>query len=134
MNPEKYLVKSYKIKKSEYSHTAASTANECKTTQTLTTKERQLLSQNFDLDKDGQVVLKDYTNISEFLFGANLPIDIVMNLILNQLGKIVDQIPNTTMHEALGQSIMIRCADAAKMDSLSNVNKHVTSFSIVPAS
>ena len=29
---------------------------------------------------------------------------------------------------------MIGCADAAKMDSLSKVNKHVTSFSIVPTS
>ena len=83
MKPEKYLVKSYKINNSEYGHAIASTANECETTQTLTTKERKLLSQNLEIDEDDQVVLKDYNKIPEVLFGANLPIDTAMNLILN---------------------------------------------------
>lgn len=57
-----------------------------------------------------------------------------MNLIFHQLGCIVAQIPNATLADALGQSMLIGCSNAAEMYSLPTKNKHVTSLSIVPAS
>ena len=57
-----------------------------------------------------------------------------MNLIFNCLGKVVAQIQGATLHDALGKSMLLGCADAAEMDSLPDVNKHVTSFCLVPTS
>ena len=99
-----------------------------------TTASRESLSENLERDEDGQVVLKDNSKIPEFLFGACLPLDTAMNLIFDRLGKIVAQIENATLSDALGQSMLLGCADAAEMDSLSTSNQHVTSFSIVPVS
>ena len=57
-----------------------------------------------------------------------------MHLLLNWLGKIVNQVEGATLHDALEKSILLGCHDAVKIDSLSNVNKHITSFSVVPTS
>ena len=115
------MVNPYKISNSEYGKKSI-------------VSNRQSLSNNLEVDEDGQVVLKDNTKVPEFLFGVSLPLDTAINLIFNRIGKIVSQIPNATLHDALGQSLLIGCADAAEMDSLSKVNKHVTLFSLVPTS
>ena len=51
------------------------------------------------------------------MFGAFLPPGKVVNLIFNCLGKVVTQIPGATLHNALGISMLLGCADVAKMDS-----------------
>ena len=117
------LVNSYQIKNTEYGR---SPVTESGTSRSLST--------NLEKDADNKIVFKDCSKVPEFLFGANLPLDKAMNLILNSLGKVVAQIPNAMLDNALKTSLMIGCADAAEMDSLSKVNKHVTSFSLVPTS
>ena len=115
------LVNPYQIKNSEYG-------------QAITESGTQSLSTNLQRDADNKIVFKDYSKVPEFLFGASLPLDKALNLILDSLGRVVAQVPNATLDDALQTSMMIGCADAAEMDSLSKINKHVTSFSLVPTS
>ena len=155
--PAKELVTDYKINNTEFKPTtftpevaaagstinAANTATRQSTTATAasfssTSSLHQMVSltQNLMRDKENnnRIVLKSDSKTPEFLFGAYLPLDNVMKLILMRIGKIVEQIPGATIHDALGTSMIIGCADAAEMDSLPKVSKHVTSFSMVPTS
>ena len=54
----------------------------------------------------------------DFLFGAYLPIDTALSLINACLNLIVSQVPNATLNDAMGTSMLLGCADAAEMDSL----------------
>ena len=68
------------------------------------------------------------------MFGARLPIDTAINLIFDRLQQIVVQVPNATLSDALGTSMMVACADGAKMESLPKERKNVTTLSLVPCS
>jgi len=68
----------------------------------------------------------------EFLFGAKLPLDAAINLILENLHRIVAQIPNATLHGAIGTIMLLGCADGADMDSLPKSRKSVTTFRLSP--
>ena len=54
----------------------------------------------------------------EFLFGAYLQIYTALSLIYACLNLIVAQVPNATLNDELGKSMLLGCADAAEMDSL----------------
>ena len=79
MKPVKKMINEYKIKNIEYGKEllVSPAAN------------RESLSQNLERNEEGQVVLKDNTKIPKLLFGACLPLDMAMDLILDRLGKIV---------------------------------------------
>ena len=53
-------------------------------------------------DNQAQIVLKSDDKIPEFLFGAFLLLDKVINLIVNCLGKVFAQIQGATLHDTLG--------------------------------
>ena len=112
-------VKGYEIKNSEYKEDNEQT---------------QSISTNLERDENGEITMKTNKKVPEFLFGASLPIDEAMNMIYHQIGLIVGQIPDASMEDALGESMLLGCADAAEMDSLPSKSKHVTSFSVVPSS
>ena len=120
--PAKEKVKTYQIKNTEYGTAVTEAVNNTS------------LSSNLARDDDQKIIMKDDLKVPEFLFGASLPIDTMMNLILHRIRQIVSQIPGATVSDALGTSILLGCADAAVMDSLSKANQHVTSFSVVPTS
>ena len=112
-------VKGYKIKNSEYKEDNEQT---------------QSILTNLERDENGEITMKTNKKVPEFLFGASLPIDEAMNMIYHRIGLIVGQIPDASMEDALGESMLLGCADAAEMDSLPSKSKHVTSFSVVPSS
>ena len=117
---EREKVKLYKIKKCEYGNNNQETPT--------------TLSENLCCDKNGVIHMNTNSDVPEFLFGASLPIDEAVNMIHHRIGGIIPQIPNATMDDALGMSMLLGCADTAEMDSLPSKRKHVTSFSIVPCS
>ena len=68
----------------------------------------------------------------ELLFGVNLPIDKAMTLIFDCLQKVVPQIPNAALNNVIGTSMIIGCANAAKMDTVPKATKHIALFLLVP--
>ena len=141
LKPAKELVKEYKIKNTEYvnpseisSSATSSSNNNQPSTSSSSTRSVSLSANLLRNAEDNRIVLKSDTKTPEFLFGASLPLDTMMNLIIQRVGKIVEQIPGASLHDALGTSMLLGCADAAEMDSLPKVNQHITSFSMVPVS
>lgn len=131
--PARELITTYKIPNSEFlpsTQQLSTTSNSSNDNNVASVS----LSANLERSSNNKIVLKNDSKIPEFLFGAFLPLDKAVNLIFNCLGKVVAQVPGATLHNALGKSILLGCADAAEMDSLADVNKHVTSFSLVPTS
>ena len=132
--PARDLITNYKINNTEFS---AHSDNQEVVTNTTATPACATLSANLAQIREEnrtQIVLKSDNKIPEFLFGAFLPLDKVINLIFNYLGKVVAQIQGAILHDALGKPMLLGCADLAEMDSLPDVNKHVISFCLVPTS
>ena len=93
------------------------------------------LSSNLMRDaENNKITFKGDLKVPEFLFGAYLPLDTAMNLIYDRVRSVTSQVENASINDALGTSMLIGCADAAEMDSLPKITKHVTSFSLVPVS
>ena len=79
------------------------------------------------------VVEKQYKNNGIFVWSKTTTWQ-SNELIFESLGKIVAQITNANLYDALGKSMLIRCVGAAKMDSLSKSNLCFFSVSLVPVS
>ena len=128
--PARDIVVPYKIKNCEYNENHQSTTSTSSTTNNEQT--RSLSTHLVQSEKTNDIILKSDLTVPEFLFGASLPLDVAMNQIYDRLNKIVLQIPNATLQEALETSMILGCADAAEMDSLPKKNKHITSYLFVP--
>ena len=110
--PARDILVLYKIKNCEYNENQQSTTSTLSTTNNEQT--RSLSTHLVQSEKTNDIILKSDLTVPEFLFGASLPLDVAMNQIYDRLNKIILQIPNDTLQEALGTSMIISCADAVE--------------------
>ena len=114
------LIVPYKIKNAEY-------GKEVQKNMAMTTT----ISSSLVRDDENRIVFGKI-KAPEFLFGAKLPLNAAINLILENLHRIVAQITNATLHDAMGTSMLLGCADGAEMNSLPKKRKSGTTFQLSP--
>ena len=123
--PARELVVTYKVQNADYEKDLLE-AERNPTTSLSTNLVRDNNTQSISFSKQ--------LKTPEFLFGARLPIDTAINLLLDKINRIVTQIPNASLEDAMGTSMLLGCADGAEMDALPKNTKNVTTLCIVPAS
>ena len=103
------LVVTYKVKNADYDKDLLADQNN------LTTS----LSTNLIRDNNTQSISFNKTlKTPEFVFGARLSIDTAINLLLDNIHRLVAQIPNASLNDAMSTSMLLGCADGAEMDAL----------------